>query len=76
MIQRATEYEADLVVASPNAGVAIIEVKGGYVSRHEGQWYQSSHRACMSMITRGPAKARRCSHRLRSLRKNMTLVTL
>ncbi len=29
MIERAVEYEADLVVGWPGAGVAVIEVKGG-----------------------------------------------
>lgn len=42
MIERAAEHEADLVVAWPGVGVAVIEVKGGHVSRHHGQWYQSS----------------------------------
>ena len=42
MIERATEHEADLVIAWPGAGVAIVEVKGGHISRHHGQWYQSS----------------------------------
>jgi hypothetical protein len=42
MIERAAEHEADLVVAWPDVGVAVVEVKGGHVSRHHGQWYQSS----------------------------------
>lgn len=42
MIERTTEHEADLVVAWPGVGVAVVEVKGGHVSRHHGQWYQSS----------------------------------
>ena len=42
MIERATEYEADLVVGWPGVGVAVIEVKGGHISRDQGQWYQSS----------------------------------
>jgi hypothetical protein len=42
MIERAGEHEADLIVAWPGVGVAVIEVKGGHVSRHHGQWYQSS----------------------------------
>jgi hypothetical protein len=43
MIERAAEHEADLVVAWPGVGVAVVEVKGGQVSRRHGQWYQSSH---------------------------------
>jgi hypothetical protein len=42
MIERAAEYEADLVIAWPSVGIAVAEVKGGHVSRHEGRWYQSS----------------------------------
>ena len=42
MIERAAEYEANLVVGWPGVGVAVIEVKGGHVSRDQGQWYQSS----------------------------------
>jgi hypothetical protein len=42
MIERANEYEADLVVAWPGVGVAVIEVKGGHISRRDGRWYQSS----------------------------------
>jgi hypothetical protein len=37
LIERATEYEADLVVAWPGVGVAVIEVKGGQVSRRDTQ---------------------------------------
>jgi hypothetical protein len=42
MIERATEYEADLVVGWPGVGVAVIEVKGGHISRDQARWYQSS----------------------------------
>lgn len=42
MIERAAEYEANLVVGWPGVGVAVIEVKGGHISRDQGQWYQSS----------------------------------
>jgi phosphoglycolate phosphatase-like HAD superfamily hydrolase len=42
MIERANEYEADLVVAWPGVGVAVVEVKGGQISRRDGRWYQSS----------------------------------
>jgi hypothetical protein len=42
MIERSAEYEADIVVAWPGEGIAVIEVKGGQVSRRQGQWYQSS----------------------------------
>lgn len=35
------ESEADLIVAWPNAGLAVIEVKGGHVTVRAGQWLQS-----------------------------------
>lgn len=36
------EWEVDLVVGLPDLGFATIEVKGGYVSRSDGQWWQST----------------------------------
>src|SRR5260221_1303830 len=42
MIEGSAEYEADLIVAWRGVGVAVIEVKGGHVSRRGGQWFQSS----------------------------------
>jgi hypothetical protein len=42
MIEGTAEHEADLVIAWPGVGVAVVEVKGGHVSRHQGRWYQSS----------------------------------
>jgi Nuclease-related domain/UvrD-like helicase C-terminal domain/PhoH-like protein len=38
--ERQREYEADLVVLFPGAGWAVIEVKGGDVRRHQGNWEQ------------------------------------
>ena len=42
MIERANEHEADPIITWPGAGIAVVEVKGGHVSRHHGQWYQST----------------------------------
>jgi Nuclease-related domain/AAA domain/UvrD-like helicase C-terminal domain len=42
MISDARECEADLIVAWPGVGIAVIEVKGGNVGRSDGQWFQSS----------------------------------
>jgi Nuclease-related domain/UvrD-like helicase C-terminal domain/PhoH-like protein len=39
--ENANDYEADLVVAWPGVGVAVIEVKGGMVSHANGEWTQS-----------------------------------
>jgi hypothetical protein len=36
------EREIDLLVAWPGVGLAVIEVKGGAISRVDGQWYQGS----------------------------------
>ncbi|ANC32156.1 Nuclease-related domain protein [Isoptericola dokdonensis DS-3] len=38
----AQEYEIDVLVAWPGVGIAAIEVKGGYVDRVDGAWYQGS----------------------------------
>ena len=42
MIEGTAEHEADLVIAWPGAGIAVVEVKGGHISRRRGQWHQSS----------------------------------
>ncbi|WP_278236060.1 NERD domain-containing protein/DEAD/DEAH box helicase [Isoptericola sp. AK164] len=36
------EYEIDLLVAWPGVGIAVVEVKGGYIERSGGSWYQGS----------------------------------
>ena len=42
LIEDDREYEIDLLVAWPGAGLAALEVKGGHVTREEGQWWQAS----------------------------------
>ena len=37
---RAGDREADLIVAWPGVGVAVVEVKGGSVSLRNGEWRQ------------------------------------
>ncbi|WP_456844353.1 NERD domain-containing protein [Cellulomonas sp. P5_C6] len=37
-----TEREVDLLVAWPGVGLAVIEVKGGHVTREDGGWWQGS----------------------------------
>ncbi|KRD43370.1 NERD nuclease [Cellulomonas sp. Root930] len=37
-----TEREIDLLVAWPGVGLAVIEVKGGHVTREGGTWWQGS----------------------------------
>jgi hypothetical protein len=66
IIERAAEYEADLVVAWPGVGVAVIEVKSGHVSRREGQWYQSS-RGDTHPIKDPVRQAQDCKHVLHRL---------
>jgi ATP:corrinoid adenosyltransferase len=66
MIERAAEHEADLVVAWPGVGVAVVEVKGGHVSRHHGQWYQSS-RGDTRPIKDPVVQAQDCKHVLHRL---------
>ncbi len=66
MIERAAEYEADLVVGWPGVGVAVIEVKGGQVSLDHGQWYQSS-RGGTHPIRDPVVQAQDCQHVLQRL---------
>jgi hypothetical protein len=66
MIDRADEYEADLVVGWPGVGVAVIEVKGGHVSRRDGRWYQSS-RNDTHPINDPVVQAQDCKHVLHRL---------
>src|SRR5262245_52428706 len=66
MIERATEHEADLVIAWPGVGNAVIEVKGGHVSRREGRWHQSSGGGTHS-IKDPVVQAQDCKHVLRRL---------
>jgi hypothetical protein len=40
--ERDQDYEADVVVAWPGVGVAVIEVKGGRIEHRDGQWWQGS----------------------------------
>jgi hypothetical protein len=40
--ERDQDYEADLVVAWPGVGAAVIEVKGGNVEHRKGQWLQGA----------------------------------
>jgi nuclease-like protein len=66
MIERAAEHEADLIIAWPGAGVAVVEVKGGHVSRHHGQWYQAS-RGDTRPIKDPVVQAQDCKHVLHRL---------
>ena len=66
MIERAAEYEANLVVGWPGVGVAVIEVKGGQISRDHGQWYQSD-RGGTHPIKDPVAQAQDCRHVLHRL---------
>jgi Nuclease-related domain len=66
MIERAEEYEADLVVGWPGVGVAVIEVKGGHISRDNGRWYQSD-RGGTHPIADPVVQAQDCKHVLHRL---------
>jgi hypothetical protein len=67
MIERAAEHEADLIVGWPDVGIAVIEVKGGHVSRRDGRWYQSS-RGDTHPIKKDPVvQAQDCKHVLHRL---------
>src|SRR5450432_1323160 len=42
LIDQGREQEADLVIAWPGVGIAVIEVKGGNVTRQVAEWFQES----------------------------------
>ena len=42
LVDRDFDHEADLIVLVPECGVAVLEVKGGYV-RYDGEWHQGDH---------------------------------
>lgn len=48
-------YEADLVVGLPDLGFAVIEVKGGYVERREGTWWQAQRDGMKAIDPAGQA---------------------
>jgi hypothetical protein len=72
--ERANDYEADLVVAWPGVGVAVIEVKGGVVSYVDAEWKQSG-RAGAHAIGDPVVQAQDAKHVLeRFLKPRATLV--
>lgn len=64
-VDRKGDHEADLVVALPGAGVAVVEVKGGTVTHDGLTWRQYGGQAQGKPIN--PAEqARRCMYALRA----------
>jgi len=59
---RSGDREADVVVAWPGVGVAVIEVKGGSVSLREGQWWQTGGK---SKAIHPVEQALKCKYALR-----------
>jgi hypothetical protein len=35
--------ETDFVIADPNQGILVLEVKGGFLEKWDGHWYQNDH---------------------------------
>lgn len=58
------EIEADLLVLWPGVGIAVIEVKGGRVSLHEGHWYQGDRSGQHVLRTSPIIQAQRAKHRI------------
>jgi hypothetical protein len=66
---RREDREADLIVAWPGLGIAVIEVKGGSVSLRDGEWRQ--HGGGIDKRIRPVEQARVCKYLLRDyLRKD------
>lgn len=61
---RGEDREADLVVGWPGVGVAVLEVKGGHISRGGGQWRQT-HADGRVSIVHPVDQARTCKYLLR-----------
>ncbi|WP_164700300.1 NERD domain-containing protein [Modestobacter sp. KNN46-3] len=59
---RSGDREADVIVAWPGVGVAVIEVKGGSVSLREGQWWQTGGK---SKAIHPVEQALKCKYALR-----------
>ncbi len=58
--ERRQEYEADLIVAVPGAGWAVIEVKGGDVRHEDGVWQQHQQGVWQTVDPAGQAQD--CRH--------------
>ena len=59
---RGADREADVIVAWPGHGVAVLEVKGGSVSLRDGQWWQTGGR---SKAIHPVEQALKCKYALR-----------
>ncbi|SDP11638.1 PhoH-like protein [Klenkia soli] len=59
---RGADREADVIVAWPGHGVAVLEVKGGSVSLQDGQWWQTGGR---SKAIHPVEQALKCKYALR-----------
>lgn len=60
------DREADLVVAVPGVGVAVIEVKGGQVAYADGRWSQTGGKGNHVKEIHPVTQARTCKYMLRS----------
>ena len=59
------DREADLVVAVPDVGIAVIEVKGGQVAYADGRWTQTGGGGGHTKTIYPVDQARRCRYMLR-----------
>lgn len=53
------DWEADLIVAMPGSGYAVIEVKGGRVWRQDGQWWQRTAEGAKAIDLEEQARSER-----------------
>ena len=60
---RGADREADVIVAWPGHGVAVLEVKGGSVSLRDGQWWQTGGK---SKAIHPVEQALKCKYALRA----------
>lgn len=59
------EGEGDFVLAIPNRGFLVLEVKGGHLEQRDGRWYQNGHPLAKGPREQGLSYARKLNTRLK-----------
>lgn len=61
------EGEGDFVLAHPDRGLLVLEVKGGRVEQRDGRWFQNGQAMPRAPLDQGKGFAKRLTSRLRDL---------
>jgi len=62
-----SEGEGDFVVAVPDRGFLVLEVKGGLIEQRDGRWFQNGHPMALAPRTQAHSFAKKLVGRLPSL---------